>query len=223
MKGTPRASWSEGRHAWLAKLKAGTTKPKGTSEGSVATYCRALGWSAIRPPVGHVITAEGLAILARWDAGERTVAPKPKPVTGARLLQLEPAELAMRLLDMGEDHARAVYDALHTALRGTPPPAHQRPCPIKVEAPAPVLHDDAPTECTATPPPSCALQAELDAQPIRAPQLGQRQVLRPSLGQRVTPAGFSPCLRCMGRGVTGHGFACPACHGAGTIRRTVEA
>lgn len=132
---------------------------------------------------------------------------------------VQTAAMAVRFL---LSSARYIYvpGEQHTQLLGEAPPLVGTG---EVEAPAPVQREDAPTECTATPTPSCALQAELDAQPIRAPQLGQRQVLRPSLGQRVTQPGFSPCLRCMGRGVTGHGFACPACHGAGTIRRTVEA
>lgn len=254
MKGTARPSWTKGRHEWLYALKMrGVAKPKGTSQGSTAQYCRALGWTAIDAVKGgHVLTNAGRDQLERWDAGDTTVAPKPKPPTTARLLQLEPAELATRLLDLGADHARAVYEALHTALFGFMPPAgphyhhgglvgklpdehvpriieagqdipaHLKPCPIKFDIPPPVMREGAPTECDGNVPPDCALVKEIEAQAVRAPQFGIRQGFAAHLGQRVTPKGFSECLQCRGKGVVAHNFACPACHGAGTIRRTVE-
>lgn len=170
MKGEARPSWTEGRQRWLRRLRDdGASKPKGVGEGSVATYCRALGWTAIRPPLGHVITAEGLAALARWDAGDLGLVPKR--------------------------------------------PAHQRPCPVKIDAPPPVMREDAPAECTATPPPTCAAFKA----PTPAP-FG----MAPSLGLRTMPAGYSACLACSGKGKTGHGWTCQACHGSGRIRRTVE-
>lgn len=212
MKGEPRPSWTTGRHKWLRVLADGARrKPKGTSEGSVATYCRALGWTTVTPPLGHVLTAEGIATLARWDAGDHGVV--PKVAVPARVLQLEPVELATRLWDMGEDHARAVYDALHTALFGTMPPAHLRPCPIKVDLPPPVMREDAPTECTATPPPTCP-----DARAPATAPFG----FAPSIGTRVTPSGFSECLACRGTGRGRYGWQCTPCGGSGRIRRTVE-
>ena len=218
MKGEPRPSWTTGRHKWLRTLADGARrKPKGTSEGSVATYCRALGWTSINPPLGHVLTAEGIATLARWDAGDHGVVPRPKP-KGFVVTGLSPVQLATRLLDLGESHAMAVYEALHTGLFGTIPeprnlPAHQLPCQVKIEAPPPVMREGAPTECTAAPPPTCAASRA----PTPAP-FG----MAPSLGLRTMPAGYSACLACSGKGKTGHGWTCQACHGSGRIRRTVE-
>ena len=216
MKGTPRPSWSEGRHQWLAALKAGTRKPKGVAQGSVATYCRALGWSAIRPPVGHVITAEGLAMLERWEGGDRALAPKPKPPSGAKVLQLSPDDLATRLVEIGLGHAREVYDALHVALHL----ARQEP-----PAPAVVEEAPAPTECAMdagdfSEPCTCPPEQEDEPRPLEAAR--PSPTMAAHLGKRVAPRNYTECLRCRGRGTVAHGFVCPACHGAGTIKRTVE-
>lgn len=184
MKGEARPSWTEGRQRWLRRLRDdGASKPKGVGEGSVATYCRALGWTAIRPPLGHVITADGLAALERWDAGDLGLVPKR--------------------------------------------PAHQRPCPVKIEAPAPVMREGAPTECTATPAPGCELAklataaAPFGGVPREAPSARQ-DTLTPSLGLVTTPAGFSACLACGGKGRGRYNWPCQACNGSGRIRRTVE-
>ena len=262
MKGEARPSWTTGRHKWLRTLADGARrKPKGTSEGSVATYCRALGWTSINPPLGHVLTAEGIATLARWDAGDHGVVPRPKP-KGFVVTGLSPVQLATKLLEQGEGPALAVYEALHTGLFGEMPPArkpqrfvpgggqpglrpgevaailsegvasgeigadpglevggtthgklYQRACPVKIEAPPPVMREDAPTECTATAPPDCAAVPE----PRHAP-FG----MAPSLGMRVTPPGFSPCLACGGKGKGRYNWPCQPCNGSGRIRRTVE-
>ena len=223
MKGQAKPGWTPGRHAWLRVLADGARrKPKGTGEGSVATYCKALGWAVVKPPLGYYLTPEGEATLARWEAGDFGLEPKPRR-RGFTITGLTPAQVATRLLDAGEGPAMAVYEALHAALFGEMPaprspvrttsPAHQRPCPIKVEAPAPVMREDAPTECTATPPASCP-----GAIPPAAAPFG----FAPHLGLRVTPSGFSECLACRGSGRGRYGWQCTPCSGSGRIRRTVE-
>lgn len=282
MKGQAKPSWTPGRHAWLRVLADGARrKPKGTGEGSVATYCKALGWAVVKPPLGYYLTPEGEATLARWEAGDFGLEAKPtrRGFIGAGL---SPAQLAIKLLEAGEAPALAVYEALHTALFGEMPPhrevrrfhaggqakgpvlrdgevaailssgqvmpretmeailragvrqgdlvgadpglevggtrhgplpARMRLCPIKVEAPAPVMREDAPTECTATPPASCP-----GAIPPAAAPFG----FAPHLGLRVTPSGFSECLACRGSGRGRYGWQCTPCGGSGRIRRTVE-
>lgn len=65
--------------------------------------------------------------------------------------------------------------------------------------------------------------AAIEAQQVRAPQYGQRPPASPaaSMGAPTMPKGFSACLACSGKGKTGHGWSCQACHGSGKIRRTV--
>lgn len=60
----------------------------------------------------------------------------------------------------------------------------------------------------------------IEAQPVRAPQYGIRNLTQ-SMGTPTMPAGYSACLACRGKGKTGHGWTCQACHGSGKIRRTV--
>lgn len=242
MKGQAKPSWTPGRHAWLRVLADGARrKPKGTGEGSVATYCKALGWAVVKPPLGYYLTPEGEATLARWDAGDFGLEPKPRR-RGFTITGLTPAQVATRLLDAGEGPAMAVYEALHAALFGEMPaprsarrfmpggvstgpvlregevaavlsPAHQRPCPIKVEAPAPVMREDAPPECTAAPPSTCELGKIQQPAPFG---------MAPHLGVRVTPPGFTACLACGGKGKGRYSWPCQPCNGSGRIRRTVE-
>lgn len=216
MKGTPRPTWTPGRHAWLRKLKAqGGTRPRGTGEGSVATYCRALGWTAVHPPAGHSLTTEGLAILARWDSGDTSAPPKPKAKPrGPDLATATPLALADWLLQLGPEHARAVRDALDLVLEGAPQQA-------RFEPGGPVASMGArPGEVAAAVSPS--RQAVDDTQPVTAPQFGVRRPMVSSLGLRTTPSGFSDCLACGGRGTVRHNFLCLPCHGSGKIRREVE-
>lgn len=218
MKGQAKPSWTPGRHAWLSKLKArGGQRPKGTAEGSVATYCRALGWSAVHPPAGHTITTEGLAVLARWDSGDTSAPPKPKakPVPrGFILTGLTPAQLVAKLLEMPEGVALEVRDALTLALEGAPQQARFEPGgPVASMGvrPGEVAADVSPPR-----------QAVDDTQPVTAPQFRVRRPMVSSLGLRTTPPGFSDCLACCGRGTVGHNFLCQPCHGSGKIRREVE-
>ena len=219
MKGIARPTWTPGRHAWLAKLKAGTARrPRGTGEGSVATYCLALGWTAIRPPLGHAITADGLATLARWDAGDTGAPPKPKgnpiPRRGFILTGLTTAQLVGKLLEMPEGVALAVRDALTLALEGAPQQARFEP-----GGPVASMGVRPGEVAAAVSPPR---QAVDDAQPVTAPQFGVRRPMVASLGLRTTASGYTDCLACGGRGTVGHSFVCMPCKGAGKIRRTVE-
>ena len=202
MKGTPRPTWTTGRHAWLRKLKAqGGARPRGTGEGSVATYCRALGWTAVHPPAGHTLTTEGLAVLERWESGDTSTpkAPAKPKARGLDLATATPLELADWLCGLGREHAQAVRDALDLVLEPAPAPA-----PTFAEAPrdaAPPVDDD---------------------QPVEAPQFGVRRPMVATLGLRVTPKGYTDCLCCSGRGTVRHGFQCGPCKGSGKIERTVE-
>lgn len=200
MKGQARPSWSQGRHAWLSLLKLqGRTRPRGTSQGVVANFCRHLGWTSAGGG-GHVLTAYGLEVLAAWDAGERGPGAAGAPLNLANVGPLATAEAIMAV---GLPHARAVHDALARMLAAVATPVDPAP-----------------------PPPPPRQQQQGTAPPDPEPGSTSRppgHAWAGSLGTPVMPAGFSACLACSGRGKVRHGFQCQACHGSGRIRRTVEA
>lgn len=210
MKGNPKPTWTAGRHAWLTQLKQqGRGRPRGTGQGSVATYCRALGWTHLVPPHGHVLTAAGITMLAKWDAGD-TVPPKLEAVT-VDLARIEPAELASRLVAIGTDLAKAVRDRLTDYLDAADAPRFHPGGVVD----GPMAKAD---EVAAI----VSASRDVPREQLVAPQYGIRRPLCASMGTTTRPSGYTECLCCRGRGTVGHNFQCVPCGGTGRIQRTVE-
>lgn len=285
MKGQPRPTWTPHRHAWLRELAKGDRDPSGTEHANAAYSTRFLGWTEwVRGPGNRVagkerLTAEGLAVLARWNNGETTPPPSiPRKVElgpfvtrigfamhGATLVDLADwlvatdqagdllAMLVARAPTAGLEVAKRAHDQVKAAARFEP--GGQGAVGLRPGEVAAILREGvASGEIGADPGlevggtthgkvVTVTAQEDLergdlvttdgarapreteaiDAQPVRAPQYGQRPPASPaaSMGAPTMPRGYSACLACTGKGKTGHGWTCQACHGSGKIRRTV--
>lgn len=226
MRGDPKPTWSQGRHAWLAELRDEAKSPSRTRHRLPAFSTRALGWTENIPYSNgkERLTESGRAMLAQWDAGHVCMPPPGPPVKGFVVTGLSAASLARQLLEHNRDDALAVYEALHVGLFGDDrPPAMIVPAVFgEVVAQQPAIDDCAMAAGDFAAPCACPPEVKPDPPPQAAPvERSAPRNFAPSIGTVVMPKGYSACLSCAGKGKTSRGWNCHACHGTGRIRRTV--
>ena len=193
MKGRPNSSYTPNRHRWLRTLAdaPGTVR---SGKGSPGFACMVLGWTAYQYPgsgeQGEVLTDAGRAQLETWDQfwGKPAAPAAPESFDERIKRALRPDGLR-GLADWLVETGRAAYMLELLAQR----------------APERKVHVEQPE-------PAAPVAAAIEAQPVRAPQLGIRQDV---------PSGYVCCGSCSGRGTVRHNFPCHGCGGTGRVARTV--